>query len=152
MGGRLTKRVGAQIFIATCHCSSLVSSQDPPHHAPSKNWRSLVPRPSTPRPFGKLEREISFSNFPKGRGAEGLGTRLALHPASYQQNNDLLCTREHWPSFFLSDNTVTYNLLGFTVYRENNTPTSVWQRVQKSSGNYFYKVQFLRALHNGKEK
>ena len=41
---------------------------------------SLVPRPSAPRPFGKLEREkwkvFSLSNFPKGRGAEGLGTRL----------------------------------------------------------------------------
>ena len=38
---------------------------------------SLVPRPSTPRPFGKLERENFFlSNFLKGRGAEGLGTRL----------------------------------------------------------------------------
>ena len=76
----------------------------------------------------------------------------ALHPASYQQNNDLLYTHEHWPSFFPSDNTVTYNLPGFTVYMENNTPTSVWQRVRKSSWNYFYKVQLLRTLHNRKEK
>ena len=36
----------------------------------------------------------------------------ALHPVSYQQNNDLLHRREHWPSF-PSDNTVTYNLPGF---------------------------------------
>ena len=45
-----------------------------------KPMSSLVPRPSAPRPFGKLEREkwnFSLSNFPKGRGAEGLGTRLA---------------------------------------------------------------------------
>ena len=61
-------------------------------------------------------------------GAQDFHCNLSLlfwHPASYQQNNDLLYTREHWPSFFRSDNTVTYNLPGFTVYRENNTPTSV---------------------------
>ena len=42
---------------------------------------SLIPILSAPLPVGKLERETS--NFPTGRGAEGLGTRLE-------------CTREQW--------------------------------------------------------
>ena len=72
----------------------------------------------------------------------------ALYPASYQQNKDLLHTCEHWPSFCPSDNTMTYNLPWFTVYRENNTPTSIWQLLRKLSWNYFYKIQFLHPSLN----
>ena len=45
--------------VCTVGAWGLVSSPDPPHYAPSVNWR------------GK-------NNLPKGRGVEGLGTRLGL--------------------------------------------------------------------------
>ena len=43
--------------------TEVVSSPDPPHHAPSENWG------------GK--------NAPKGRGVEGLGTRLTQRLVGY---------------------------------------------------------------------
>ena len=50
-------------------------------------YLSLVPRPSAPRPFGKLERDFSLFNFPKGRGVEGLGTRLLLSMVQWCKTN-----------------------------------------------------------------